>query len=102
MQHVSKVSFFYSADLRTRCARAANFPSREKSIRYFTHLFHFDKCHSLSKRNVKLKIKLNKKTLYSTRLCVNWTFFGMGGPNFDHLLPSFFYSTGEPFVLSRK
>jgi hypothetical protein len=22
----------------------------------------------------------NKKTLYSTRLCVNWAFFGMSGP----------------------
>jgi cbb3-type cytochrome oxidase subunit 3 len=32
MQLVSKVFFFYSTDLRTRFARAANFPSREKSI----------------------------------------------------------------------
>jgi hypothetical protein len=30
MQLVSKVSVFYSADLRTRYARAANFPSRKK------------------------------------------------------------------------
>jgi hypothetical protein len=42
----------------------------------------------MSKRNVKLILKIlsdleplrvssNKKTLYSTRSCVNWTFFGM-------------------------
>jgi hypothetical protein len=31
--------FFYSADLPTRCARAANFPSRKKNY-YFTHLLH--------------------------------------------------------------
>jgi hypothetical protein len=47
----------------------------------------FDKCHNLSKRNVKLILKVlsdlkplrgssNKKTLYSTRSCVNWAFFG--------------------------
>jgi hypothetical protein len=36
MQLVSKVSFFYSADLRTRFARAANFPSRKKSITLHT------------------------------------------------------------------
>jgi hypothetical protein len=41
--------------------------------------------------NVKLILKIlsdlepligssNKKTLYSTRSCVNWTFFGTGGP----------------------
>jgi hypothetical protein len=35
-QLVSKVSFFYSADLRTRSARAANFPSRKKSITLLT------------------------------------------------------------------
>jgi hypothetical protein len=51
----------------------------------------FDKCHNLSKRNVKLILKVlsdleplrgssNKKTLYSTRLCVNWAFFGTRGP----------------------
>jgi hypothetical protein len=40
MQFVSKVSFFYSADLRTRYARAANFSSRKKSITYLTHLLH--------------------------------------------------------------
>jgi hypothetical protein len=51
----------------------------------------FDKCHNLSKRNVKLILKVlsdleplrgssNKKTLYSTRSCVNWTFFGTRGP----------------------
>jgi hypothetical protein len=39
MQLVSKVSFFYSADLYTRFARAANFPSRKKKY-YFTHLLH--------------------------------------------------------------
>jgi hypothetical protein len=39
MQLVSKVSFFYSADLRNRLARAANFPSRKKKY-YFTHLLH--------------------------------------------------------------
>jgi hypothetical protein len=32
MQLVSKVSFFYSADLRTRCARAANFRSHKKKV----------------------------------------------------------------------
>jgi hypothetical protein len=51
----------------------------------------FDKCHNLSKRNVKLILKIlsdleplrvssNKKTLYSTRSCVNWAFFGTRGP----------------------
>jgi hypothetical protein len=50
----------------------------------------FDKCHNLSKRNVKLILKVlsnleplrgssNKKTLYSTRSCVNWAFFGTRG-----------------------
>jgi hypothetical protein len=51
----------------------------------------FDKCHNLSKRNVKLILKIlgnleplrglsnKKKTLYSTRSCVNWTFFGTRG-----------------------
>jgi hypothetical protein len=45
----------------------------------------------LSKRNVKLILKVlsdlepltgssNKKTLYSTRSCVNWAFFGTRGP----------------------
>jgi hypothetical protein len=43
-------------------------------------------CHHLSKRNVKLILKIlsdleplrgssNKKTLYSTHSCVNWAFF---------------------------
>jgi hypothetical protein len=32
--------FFFSSDLRTRFARATNFPSRKKSITYFTHLLH--------------------------------------------------------------
>jgi hypothetical protein len=36
MQLVSKVSFFYSADLRTRCARAANFLLVKKSITLLT------------------------------------------------------------------
>jgi hypothetical protein len=51
----------------------------------------FDKCHNLSKRNVKLILKIssdleplrgssNKKTLCSTRSCVNWVFFGTRGP----------------------
>jgi hypothetical protein len=51
----------------------------------------FDKCHNLSKRNVKLILKIlsdleplrgssNKKTLYSTDSCVNWDFFGTRGP----------------------
>jgi hypothetical protein len=51
----------------------------------------FDKCHNLSKRNVKLILKVlsdfeplrgssNKKTLYSTRSFVNWAFFGTRGP----------------------
>jgi hypothetical protein len=51
----------------------------------------FDKCHNLSKRNVKLILKnlsdlaplkgsLNKKTLYSTRSGVNRALFGMSGP----------------------
>jgi hypothetical protein len=51
----------------------------------------FDKCHNLSKRNVKLILKIlsdlgllkgssNQKTLYSTRSYVNWAFFGTRGP----------------------
>jgi hypothetical protein len=52
----------------------------------------FDKCHNLSKRNVKLILKIlsdleplrsssnKKKTLYSSRSCVNWAFFGTSGP----------------------
>jgi hypothetical protein len=51
----------------------------------------FDKCHNLSKRNVKRILKIlsdleplrgssNKKTLYSTRSCVNWALSGMSGP----------------------
>jgi hypothetical protein len=51
----------------------------------------FDKCHNLSKRNVKLILKVlsdleplrgssKKKTLYSTRSCVNWVFLGTRGP----------------------
>jgi hypothetical protein len=52
----------------------------------------FDKCHNLSKRNVKLILKIlsdleplrgslnKKKTLYSTHSCVNWAFFGTRGP----------------------
>jgi hypothetical protein len=39
MQHVSKVSFFNSADFFTHFARATNFPFREKKY-YFTHLLH--------------------------------------------------------------
>jgi predicted transcriptional regulator len=49
-----------------------------------------DKCHHLSKRNVKLILKIlsnleplrgssNKKTLYSTRSCVNWGFLALVG-----------------------
>jgi hypothetical protein len=48
-------------------------------------------CSTLSERNVKLILKIlsdleslrgssNKKMLYSTRSCVNWTFFGTRGP----------------------
>jgi hypothetical protein len=51
----------------------------------------FDKCHNLSKRNVKRILKIlsdleplrgssNKKTLYSTRSCVNWALYDMNGP----------------------
>jgi hypothetical protein len=51
----------------------------------------FDKCHNLSKRNVKLILKIltnlesfrgssNKKTLDSTRSCVNWAVLGTRGP----------------------
>jgi hypothetical protein len=51
----------------------------------------FDKCHNLSKQNVKLILKVlsdleplrgssNRKTLNSTRSCVNWAFFGIRGP----------------------
>jgi hypothetical protein len=47
-------------------------------------------CHQLSKRNVKLILKIlsdleplrgssNKKTLYSTRSCVNWGFLALVG-----------------------
>jgi hypothetical protein len=50
-----------------------------------------DKFDNLSKRNVKLILTVlsdleplrgssNKKTLYSTRSCVNWAFFGTRGP----------------------
>jgi hypothetical protein len=57
----------------------------------------FDKCDNLSKRNVKLILKIlsdleplrgssNKKTLYSTRSYVNWTFFGTRGPRFTRVL----------------
>jgi hypothetical protein len=51
----------------------------------------FDKFDNLSKRIVKLILKIfsdleplggssNKKTLYSTRFCVIWAFFGARGP----------------------
>jgi hypothetical protein len=51
----------------------------------------FDKFDNLSKRNVKLILKIfsdleplegssNKKTLYSTRSCVIWPFFGTREP----------------------
>jgi hypothetical protein len=51
----------------------------------------FDKCHNLSKQNIKLILKIlrgfgalrgssNKKSLYSTRSCVNWALFGTRGP----------------------
>jgi hypothetical protein len=51
----------------------------------------FDKFDNLSKRNVKLILKIfsdlepvrgssNKKTLYSARSCVVWAFFGIRGP----------------------
>jgi hypothetical protein len=51
----------------------------------------------LPKRNVKLILKIlsdleplrgssKKKTLYSTRSCVNWAFFGMSGPRFTRVL----------------
>jgi hypothetical protein len=51
----------------------------------------FYKCHNLTKRNVNLiltilsdleplKGLLEKKTLYSTRSCVNWALFGIRGP----------------------
>jgi hypothetical protein len=52
----------------------------------------FDKCHNLSKRNVKLILKIlsdleplmglsNKTTLYSTRSCVNWALVDPLMPN---------------------
>jgi hypothetical protein len=51
----------------------------------------FDKCDNLSKRNINIILLIlrdleplrgssNKKTLYSTRSSVNWTFFGTRGP----------------------
>jgi hypothetical protein len=51
----------------------------------------FDKFDNLSKRNVKLILKIfsdleplrgssKKKTLYSIRSCVIWAFFGTRGP----------------------
>jgi hypothetical protein len=51
----------------------------------------FDTFDNLSKRNVKIILKIfsdleplggssNTKTLYSTRSCVIWAFFGMSGP----------------------
>ncbi|CAH1369356.1 unnamed protein product [Tenebrio molitor] len=54
----------------------------------FCSTMNFDKCQNLSKRNVKLILKIlsdleplkrssNKKTLYSIRSCVNWSFFGL-------------------------
>jgi hypothetical protein len=59
-------------------------------------LSEFENFHNLSKRNVKLILKIlgdfeplrgssNKKTLYSTRSCVNWAFFETRG----HLKRSF-------------
>jgi hypothetical protein len=62
-----------------------------QNLRIFSYVNGFDKCHNLSKRNVKLILKVlsdlellrgssNKKTLYSTRLCVNWAFFDTRGP----------------------
>jgi hypothetical protein len=73
MMDVLKVILFCSWGWSTRCAR-----------------FDFDKCHNLSKRNVKLILKIlsdleplrgssNKKTLYSIRLCVNWAFLSLVG-----------------------
>jgi hypothetical protein len=57
----------------------------------------FDKCHNLSKRNVKLILKIlrdlerlrgssNKKTLYSTCSCVNWALYGTPVPRFTRVL----------------
>jgi hypothetical protein len=52
----------------------------------------FDNCYNLSKRKIKLILKIllsdleplkgssNKKTLYSTRFCVDCAFFGARGP----------------------
>jgi hypothetical protein len=62
-----------------------------QNLRIFSCVNGFDKCHNLSKRNVKLILKIlsdleplrgssNKKTLYSTRSCENWAFFGTRGP----------------------
>jgi hypothetical protein len=59
----------------------------ECNILFFcSTLSELTECDNLSKRNVKLILKIlsdvplrgssNKKTLYSTRSCVNWTFFG--------------------------
>jgi hypothetical protein len=57
MQLVSKVCFFYSADLRTRFARVANFPSRKKSITLLTcYINNYFRC----RKNEKIK-KLKQK-----------------------------------------
>jgi hypothetical protein len=56
-------------------------------LRIFPCVMDFNKCHNLSKGNVQLILKVlsdleplrgssNKKTLYSTRSCVNWAFSG--------------------------
>jgi hypothetical protein len=62
-----------------------------QNLRNFSCVSGFYKCHNLSERTVKLILKIlsdleplmgstNKKTLYSTRSCVNWAFFGTRGP----------------------
>jgi hypothetical protein len=74
-----------------RCFIYLFFVRHCQNLRIFSFVTDFDKCDNLSKRNVKLILKIlsdleplrgssNKKTLYSTRSCVNWAFFGTRGP----------------------
>jgi hypothetical protein len=81
----------------------------------FCSTMNFDKCHNLSKRNVKLILKIlsdleplkrssNKKTLYSIRSCVNWAFFGTRGPlkrSFHSRFKINYYYYKTPFCCTR-
>jgi hypothetical protein len=63
-----KYLFFYSADLRTRFARAANFPSRKKSITLLTCCIndYLSMLQDTSKCNpdpIKIMIKITSRTM---------------------------------------